>query len=192
MAKKSKEYITNVQTFVRTATRAKGVELRDLKKDYAQMRKIALGRIERGAPSEGLQLPTLKELRETAGGDFLVQFAKTSTQLAKFLESPISTYSGRQAMAKQKAETLAGMGYESVTPVNVGHFNDFMDMWRRKYEKYDGAQRVIMFDSDEAAEIFDKLVEQGKIKATSNKSRMSRAFNEYLRSHGMADKVKKL
>lgn len=192
MARKSKDYITNVQTFVRTATRAKGVELRDLKKDYSAMRRVALGRIERGAPSEGLQLPTLKELRETSGGDFLVQFAKTSTQLAKFLESPISTYAGRQAIAKQKAETLVGLGYESVTPVNVEHFNDFMDMWRRKYEKYDGAQRVILFDSDEAAEIFDKLVEQKKIKATSNKSRMSRAFNDYLRSHGMADKIKKL
>ena len=187
-----KDYITNVQTFVRAATRYKGRELADLKKDYSTMRQIALGRIKRGAPTEGLQLPTLKELKETSGGDFTVQFAKTSTQLAKWLESPVSTYAGRQAMAKQKAETLQGLGYESVTPVNVEHFNDFMDMWRRKYEKYEGAQRVILFDSDEAAEIFDKLVEQGKIKGSSNKSRMSRAFNDYLRAHGMADKVKKL
>lgn len=190
--KKKHDYITNVQTFVRAATRYKGRELADLKKDYSTMRQIALGRIERGAPTEGLQLPTLKELKETSGGDFTVQFAKTSTQLAKWLESPVSTYAGRQAMAKQKAETLQGLGYESVTPVNVEHFNDFMDMWRRKYEKYEGAQRVILFDSDEAAEIFDKLVEQGKIKGSSNKSRMSRAFNDYLRAHGMADKVKKL
>lgn len=190
--KKKHDYITNVQTFVRVATRYKGRELADLKKDYSTMRQIALGRIERGAPTEGLQLPTLKELKETSGGDFTVQFAKTSTQLAKWLESPVSTYAGRQAMAKQKAETLQGLGYESVTPVNVEHFNDFMDMWRRKYEKYEGAQRVILFDSDEAAEIFDTLVEQGKIKGSSNKSRMSRAFNDYLRAHGMADKVKKL
>lgn len=192
MKKANKEYITNVQTFVRTATRHKGAELRDLEKDYSTMRRIALGRIDRGAPTDGLQLPTLKELKETAGGDYTVQFAKTSTQLAKWLESPISTYKGRQEMAKQKAETLFSLGYESVTPVNVEHFNDFMDMWRRKYEKYEGAQRVILFDSDEAAEIFDKLVEQGKIKGSSNKSRMSRAFNDYLRSHGMADKIRKL
>lgn len=192
MAKSSKTHITNVQTFVRQATRYKGRDLPELKKDYSEMRRLALGRIERGAPSEGLQLPTLKELKETAGGDFAVQFAKTSTQLAKWLASPQSTYQGRQAIAKQKAETLVGLGYESVTPVNVGHFNDFMDMWRRKYEKYEGAQRVMLFDSDEAAEIFDKLVEQKKIKNTSNKSRMSRAFNDYLRSHGMADKVKRL
>lgn len=190
--KKKHDYITNVQSFVRAATRYKGRDLPELKKDYSEMRRLALGRIERGAPSEGLQLPTLKELKETAGGDFEVQFAKTSTQLAKWLASPQSTYRGRQEIAKQKAETLAGLGYESVTPVNVGHFNDFMDMWRRKYEKYEGAQRVILFDSDEAAEIFDKLVEQKKIKNTSNKSRMSRAFNDYLRTHGMADKVKRL
>lgn len=187
-----KDYITNVQTFVRTATRHKGVELRDLQKDYSYMRKVAMGRIKRGAPAETVQLPTLKELRETAGGDFVVQFAKTSTQLAKWLQSPISTEAGRREMAAQKAETLQGLGYESVTPVNVGHFNDFMDMWRRKYEKYEGTQRVLLFDSDEAAEIFDKLVEQGKIKGSSNKSRMSRAFNDYLRAHGMADKIKKL
>ena len=190
--KKKHDYITNVQTFVRAATRYKGRELADLKKDYSTMRQIALGRIERGAPTEGLQLPTLKELKETSGDDFTVQFAKTSTQLAKWLESPVSTYAGRQAMAKQKAETLQGLGYETVTPVNVEHFNDFMDMWRRKYEKYEGAQRVILFDSDEAAEIFDTLVEQGKIKGSSNKSRMSRAFNDYLRAHGKADKIKKL
>lgn len=187
-----KDYITNVQTFVRTATRHKGVELRDLQKDYSYMRKVAMGRIERGAPAETVQLPTLKELRETAGGDFVVQFAKTSTQLAKWLQSPVSTEKGRREMAEKKAETLVGLGYASVSPVNVGHFNDFMDMWRRKYEKYEGTQRVLLFDSDEAAEIFDKLVEEGKIKATSNKSRMSRAFNDYLRANGMADKIKKL
>lgn len=190
--KKKQDYASNVQTLVRQATRYGGRDLPAMKKEYGEMRRVALGRIERGAPTEGLQLPTLKELKASAGGDFAVQFAKTTSQLAKWLNSPMSTEAGRQAIAKQKAETLVGLGYEAVSPVNVNQFNDFMDMWRRKYEKYEGAQRVMLFDSDEAAEIFDKLVEEGKIKNTSNKSRMSRAFNTYLRENGMADKIKKL
>lgn len=162
---------------------------KEAKVDYTELRKIANKRIERAHGDEMLKdierFPTLKEM----SGD-KAAFAKTYSQLTKFLSGKRSTERGRREISIKRAEKMTELGYEGVTPDNSRLFDDFMENFRLKYENDTPQGKKLLMDSDYAVEIFDSISERFTEK--TNVRAMSRMFNNYLREHGREDLIKHL
>lgn len=158
-----------------------------VRKEYAELRKIANKRIERAGRELGNmpKFPTTKEMRGDA-----VNLAKELREVKKFLSSPRSTAAGRAETARKRVATLQGLGYTGVTERNEGLFNQFMEIWRRKYETITPEGRKMMMDSDFAVEIFDSISE--RFTDRTNSQSMGRMFNDYLRGQGMESLIKSL
>lgn len=175
----------SVQALMRRLSRGQGELIPAARKEYARLRKIANKRIMR-AQNAG-DLLDVEAFPETRGINDTGDLAKALVSVKKFLESRESTAAGRKAITRERVEKLQAMGYETVSVDNAKLFNDFMEMWRIKYQLDTSAGRKLTMDSDFAAEIFDKISERFTNK--TNKSAMSRYFNDYLRSTGNEDLI---
>lgn len=175
----------SVQALMRRLSRGKGEAIPAARKEYARLRKIANKRIMR-AQNAG-DLLDVEAFPETRGINDTGDFAKALVSVKKFLESRESTAAGRKEITRERVEKLQAMGYETVSVDNAKLFKDFMEMWRIKYQLDTSAGRKLTMDSDFAAEIFDKISERFTNK--TNKSAMSRYFNDYLRSTGNEDLI---
>lgn len=175
----------SVQALMRHLSRGKGELIPAARKEYARLRKIANKRIMR-AQNAG-DLPDVEAFPETRGINDTGDLAKALVSVKKFLESRESTAAGRKAITRERVEKLQAMGYETVSVDNAKLFKDFMEMWRIKYQMDTSAGRKLTMDSDFAAEIFDRISE--KFTNKTNKSAMSRYFNDYLRSTGNEDLI---
>ena len=170
---------------LRRLTRGKGEAIPAARKEYARLRKIANKRIMR-AQNAG-DLLDVENFPETRGIDDTGDLAKALVAVKKFLESKQSTAAGRKEVARGRVEKLQKLGYENVTIDNEKLFNEFMEMWRVKYQMDTAQGRKLTMDSDFAAEIFDKISE--RFTNRTNKSSMSRYFNDYLRATGREDLI---
>ena len=175
----------SVQALMRRLSRGKGELIPAARKEYARLRKIANKRIMRA--QEAGDLLDVEAFPETRGINDTGDLAKALVSVKKFLESRESTAAGRKAITRERVEKLQAMGYETVSVDNAKLFNDFMEMWRVKYQLDTSAGRKLTMDSDFAAEIFDRISERFTNK--TNKSAMSRYFNDYLRSTGNEDLI---
>ena len=175
----------NVQAMLRRLTRGKGEAIPAARKEYARLRKIANKRIMRA--QEAGDLLDIEKFPETRGINDTGDLAKALVSVKKFLESKQSTAAGRKEVARGRVEKLQKLGYENVTIDNEKLFNEFMEMWRVKYQMDTAQGRKLTMDSDFAAEIFDKISE--RFTNRTNKSSMSRYFNDYLRATGREDLI---
>lgn len=176
----------SVQAVMRRLTRGKGEAIPAARKEYARLRKIANQRITR-AQNAG-DLLDVETFPETRGIDDTGDLAKALVSVRKFLESRESTAAGRRAITRERVEKLEKLGFETVTVDNEKLFKDFMEMWRVKYQLDTSQGRKLTMDSDFAAEIFDKISE--RFTSRTNKSAMSRYFNDYLRASGNEDLIR--
>lgn len=176
----------SVQAVMRRLTRGKGEAIPAARKEYARLRKIANQRITR-AQNAG-DLLDVETFPETRGIDDTGDLAKALVSVRKFLESRESTAAGRRAITRERVEKLKKLGFETVTVDNEKLFKDFMEMWRVKYQLDTSQGRKLTMDSDFAAEIFDKISE--RFTSRTNKSAMSRYFNDYLRASGNEDLIR--
>lgn len=171
-----------VQSVMRRLSRGNGVEIPAARKEYAALRKLANKRIKRAQQAGDLLTEELFPETRTIGKEDVGNLAKALVDVKKFLKAERSTAKGRKAIAARKVAKLQALGFESVTVDNEKLFSDFMEMWRVKYQMETAQGRKLTMDSDFAAEIFDKISERFTPK--TNKSSMSRMFNDYLRAIG--------
>lgn len=173
--------------FAKLSRRAAHVAgMKELRAAYAELRKVAIKRLQRGeseirrigAPWSKADFPTTRSISTPE------QLAREYVNVSRFLSSKVSTEKGRQAIREKRRESLQRAGYE-IPPGMDDKFQDFMELWRRKYEEETPEGKKMIVDSDVAAEFFDEQVEAGKFSEKSNKSSMSRAFNAYLRAQGI-------
>lgn len=176
-----------VQNISRQIAKDKG--MKQARREYAELRKIANKRINRAHGDEQLKdvdlFPTTREL-----GQDKAKFAKTYSLLTKFLTDKRSTAAGRADISRQRAETMQKLGYEGVTPDNSRLFDEFMENFRRKYETETDTGKKLLMDSDFAVEAFDQISE--RFTSRTNARSMSRMFNEYLREQGREDLIVRL
>ncbi len=171
-----------VQSVMRRLSRGNGAEIPAARKEYAALRKVANKRIKRAQQAGDLSTEELFPETRTIGKEDVGNLAKALVDVKKFLKAERSTAKGRKAIAARKVAKLQALGFESVTVDNEKLFSDFMEMWRVKYQMETAQGRKLTMDSDFAAEIFDKISERFTPK--TNKSSMSRMFNDYLRAIG--------
>lgn len=102
----------------------------ELRKEYSRIRAVAVKRLARLAKA-GLgktsvykynvfNTKKLSELTEK-------QIPSALSQLARFLDNPLSTVTGQKALQKQKIEKLQSYGYD-VNEKNFQSFIDFMEL----------------------------------------------------------------
>lgn len=183
-SKMPKEIKSNrtVQSVMRRLSRGNGVEIPAARKEYAALRKLANKRIKRAQQAGDLLTEELFPETRTIGKEDVGNLAKALVDVKKFLKAERSTAKGRKVIAARKVAKLQALGFESITVYNEKLFSDFMEMWRVKYQMETAQGRKLTMDSDFAAEIFDKISERFTPK--TNKSSMSRMFNDYLRAIG--------
>ena len=178
-----------VQSVMRRLSRGNGAEIPAARKEYAELRKVANKRIKRAQQAGDLLTEELFPETRTIGKQDVGNLAKVLVDVKKFLKAERSTAKGRKAIAARKVAKLQALGFESVTVDNEKLFSDFMEMWRVKYQMETAQGRKLTMDSDFAAEIFDKISERFTPK--TNKSSMSRMFNDYLRAIGQESLIVK-
>jgi len=151
-----------VQEIIRRATRANGAELKDVRTEYSELRKIANKRIKRAHAQGDLldyeQFMTTKAIMK--GVTPVADLAKAYSEVVKFLHYRKSTAAGRKEIRRKTRETLNKLGFKSITDDNVKLFGDFMEKWRVAYEKNTTAGKKLLSDSDLAAEFFDSVIEE--------------------------------
>lgn len=102
----------------------------EIRKEYSRIRAIAVKRLSRLAKSgfgetsvykyNVFNTKKLSELTEK-------QIPLALSQLARFIDNPLSTVTGQKAQRKQKIEKLRSYGYD-VTEKNFQSFVDFMEL----------------------------------------------------------------
>lgn len=102
----------------------------EIRKEYSRVRAIAVKRLTRLAKSgfgetsvykyNAYNTKKLSEMTEK-------QIPLALSQLARFIDNPLSTVTGQKAQRKQKIEKLRSYGYD-VTEKNFQSFVDFMEL----------------------------------------------------------------
>lgn len=185
----SKMSSRSVQSVMRRLSRGNGAEIPAARKEYAALRKVANKRIKRAQKAGELLNEELFPETRSIGKQDVGNLAKALVNVKKFLKAERSTAKGRKAIVARKVAKLQALGFESVTVDNEKLFSNFMEMWRIKYQLETAQGRKLTMDSDFAAEIFDKISE--RFTPRTNKSSMSRMFNDYLRAAGYEDLIVK-
>lgn len=178
-----------VQALMRRLSKGQGEAIPAARKEYTRLQKIANKRIMRAQAAGDLLDVELFPQTRSIGKQDVGNLAKALVDVQKFLKSERSTAKGRKEIVRRKVEKLQKMGYESVTVDNEKLFSQFMEMWRVKYQLETAQGRKLTMDSDFAAEIFDKISERFTPK--TNKSSMSRMFNDFLRASGLENLIVK-
>ena len=180
--------IVTVQEIIRRATRAKGAELKDIRAEYSELRKIANKRIKRAQAQGDLldykQFMTTKAIMKGATPVF--DLAKAYSEVVKFLHSKKSTAVGRKEIRRKTRETLNRLGYKNVTDDNVKLFGDFMEKWRVAYEQDTTLGKKLLSDSDLAAEFFDSVIEEmTNDKQRTNAEKLFYLFKKWVALEGV-------
>lgn len=151
---------------------------RELRQEYSRLRSIARKRLERLGASEfggrefvpyNMQMENYPTLAELDANDR--RLAIKLRDLATLIESPRSRIYGLEDIREQSVQSMQAQGYDWVTEENWLDFSDFM-----KTAKAMAGNR--MFDSERAAEIFEKASKTKK--GTKNKNDLRRAFKAYM------------
>lgn len=131
----------------------------EMKREYSRLRDIAQKRLARMGETEFGRSATYEQnvgkfpVLQTFKGDHgriknKAAFARTLSQLSRFVESPISTVRGQRAVQAQTIASLHDHGYAFVNESNYWDFIDFMEEFRaRKLDK--------MYDSDRIAKMYN-------------------------------------
>ncbi len=129
----------------------------EMRREYSRLREIAQKRLGRMGESEFArsatyernvgQFPKLSAYTEKGRITRKAEFSRRFAQLARFVESPLSTSRGQKAAQKQQIERLHESGYDFVNKSNYWDFVDFMNEYKSK--KLD---RV--YDSDRVAQAY--------------------------------------
>lgn len=131
--------------------------LKELRKEYSRLRAIAVKRIKRLKESEFADAEILKyntvEYYTPLKGMTVRDIQYKISDLARFLDSPVSTVTGQRKRQAQTLATLKRHGYGFVTAKNLLSFGRWMEYAKAKaMSKY--------FDSERAAEIFRDAEEE--------------------------------
>lgn len=154
--------LTTVQNVERRLLRAGGAELKQIRAEYSELRKIANKRIKR-AQAQGDLLDTEQFMTTTAimkGENAIANLAKAYVAVVKFLNRKQSTAAGRKEIRAKTRETLNKLGFENITDANVKLFGEFMEEWRQAYEQETTVGKKLLADSDFAVEFFDSIIEE--------------------------------
>lgn len=102
----------------------------EIRKEYSRIRAIAVKRLTRLAKSGFGETSVYKyNVYNTKKLSELIekQIPLALSQLARFIDNPLSTITGQKAQRKQKIEKLRSYGYD-VTEKNFQSFVDFMEL----------------------------------------------------------------
>lgn len=187
---------TTVQQLMRRALRGQS-ELKAIRAEYSELRKIANKRIKR-AQAKG-ELMDVEQFRTTksimSGADSNVNLVKSYNEVVKFLNSKRSTAKGREEIRKKTRETLQKLGYQGITEENDKLFGEFMNEWRAKYEQDTTVGKKLFGDSEQAAEFFDRISERiNRGEIDRNAVGIRRLFDRWVKSRerSMRRRMKKL
>ena len=187
---------TTVQQLMRRALRGQS-ELKAIRAEYSELRKIANKRIKR-AQAKG-ELMDVEQFRTTksimSGADSNVNLVKSYNEVVKFLNSKRSTVKGREEIRKKTRETLQKLGYQGITEENDKLFGEFMNEWRAKYEQDTTVGKKLFGDSEQAAEFFDRISERiNRGEIDRNAVGIRRLFDRWVKSRerSMRRRMKKL
>lgn len=179
---------TTVQQLMRRAMRGQS-EIKAIRAEYAELRKIANKRIKRAQEKGDLldveQFQTTKSIMNSA--DSVANLIKAHHQVVVFLNSKRSTAKGREEIRQKTRETYEAIGYKDVILENDRMFSEFMEQWRIRYEQDTTIGKKLFSDSDKAAEFFDahfeRIKEYGeKNKENPNAVKLRRIFDRWLKS----------
>ena len=177
-----------VQDVIRRLTRSNGAEVRGIRAEYSELRKIANKRIKR-AQAKG-ELMDVEQFRTTTsimkGDDALKNLARAYASVVKFLNSEASTAKGRQTIQQRRLKTLKSLNYTGVTEENMKIFQEFMEQWRIAYQLNTTMGKKLLSDSDLAAEFFDEWFERiKKNDEDTNAVKIFRIFKKWQKKQGV-------
>ena len=191
---------TTVQQLMRRAMRGQS-EIKAIRTEYAELRKIANKRIKRAQEKGDLldveQFQTTKSIMNAA--DSTVNLIKAHHEVVNFLNSKRSTAKGREEIRQKTREAYEAIGYKDVILENDRLFSEFMEEWRIRYEQDTTIGKKLFSDSDMAAEFFDahfeRVEEYGeKHNENTNAVKLRRLFDRWIKSRerSMRRRMKKL
>lgn len=177
-----------VQDVIRRLTRSNGAEVKGVRAEYSELRKIANKRIKR-AQAKG-ELMDVEQFRTTTsimkGDDALKNLARSYAAVIKFLNSEASTAKGRETIQRRRLKTLQSLNYTGVTEENMKLFQDFMEQWRIAYQLNTTMGKKLLSDSDLAAEFFDTWFERiKKNDENTNGAKIMRIFKKWQKRLGV-------
>lgn len=126
----------------------------EMKREYSRLRDIAQKRIARMGETEFARSATYEQnvgrfpVLSTFKGEHgrirnKAAFARSLSQLARFVESPISTTRGQRAIQSQTIQTLQDRGYTFVNKSNYWDFLNYMEEARaRKLDRIYDSERI--------------------------------------------------
>lgn len=175
---------TSTQQLMRRAMRGRS-EVKAIRAEYAELRKIANKRIKR-AQAKG-ELLDVEQFRTTKsimqGSDSSINLIKAHHDVVVFLNSKRSTAKGREDIRQKTVKTYKELGYGAVITENDKMFSQFMEQWRIRYEQDTTMGKKLFSDSDKAAEFFDNYYERIKKKdENTNAVKIRRIFERWLNS----------
>lgn len=161
-----KEYIVNGKGEYTPQSLRASLSKSEINKEYSRLRSIAQKRLARLAKSKFKGSTTFKyydnffkKIKDLEGG---VSY-EMLTEINRFLQGPMSTIKGQNAIRNQRIETLRKYGYE-VSDENFDKLTDVLDYLRDTYQD-------LFYDSDalitEAVESINKIINDPSINLNS-------------------------
>lgn len=165
------KYEENVGVIDRAAIRA----------DYAYMRKLANQRLKRFEGTEWEKSATYKfnknRFKKLDSIKSAEELASLLVEVKDFLESPRSSVTGQKRIRREAIETLHERGFDFVNTRNFEQFTQFMQRMRAL-----GLSKL--YDSDQTADIWQKMRERGASNADIEKAFMEYSNTEDVRASG--------
>lgn len=161
-----KEYIVNGRGEYTPQSLRASLSKSEINKEYSRLRSIAQKRLARLSKSKFKGSTTFKyydnffkKIKDLEGG---VSY-EMLTELNRFLQGPMSTIKGQNAIRNQRIETLRKYGYE-VSDENFDKLTDVLDYLRDTYQD-------LFYDSDalitEAIDSINKIINDPSINLNS-------------------------
>ena len=161
-----KEYIVNGKGEYTPQSLRASLSKSEINKEYSRLRSIAQKRLARLSKSKFKGSTTFKyydnffkRIKDLEGG---VSY-EMLTEINRFLQGPMSTIKGQNAIRNQRIETLRKYGYE-VSDENFDKLTDVLDYLRDTYQD-------LFYDSDalitEAVESINKIINDPSINLNS-------------------------
>lgn len=160
------EYIVNGKGEYTPQSLRASLSKSEINKEYSRLRSIAQKRLARLAKSKFKDSTTFKyydnffkKIKDLEGG---VSY-EMLTEINRFLQGPMSTIKGQNAIRNQRIETLRKYGYE-VSDENFDKLTDVLDYLRDTYQD-------LFYDSDalitEAVESINNIINDPSINLNS-------------------------
>lgn len=180
--------LTTVQDVRRRLTRSNNAELKAVRAEYSELRKIANKRIKRAqAKGELLDVEQFRTTTEIMKSENPIKnLAYAYSQVIKFLRSETSTAAGRKTVQQRRLKTLETLQYTGIQENNIKQFQEFMEQWRIAYQMNTTLGKRLLVDSDQAAEFFDTFYERiKKNDEKTNATKIMRIFRRWLERQGV-------